>query len=99
MGRRSAGGLLLVALGLTVAVGQASGKAAAAPTRLVVEVIGAGEVTGTGIDCGGGHTTCYATYSDTGTVALSETPVSGWTFDSWQGRAPPRPGELRGPPH
>src|SRR5947207_6970155 len=99
MRRRSAGGLLLVALALTVAVGQASGKAAATPTRLVVEVIGAGEVTGTGIDCGGGHTTCYATYSDTGTVALSETAVSGWTFDSWQGCAATCTVDLDGADH
>src|SRR5689334_11383119 len=87
MGRRSAGGLLMLVLALTVALGQAGGSAAATPTRVVVEVIGAGEVTGTGIDCGGGHMTCYATYSDTGTLALTETPATAWTFDSWNGCA------------
>jgi Divergent InlB B-repeat domain len=99
MGRRSAGGLLMLMLALTVTVGQAGGRALAAPTRLVVEVIGAGEVTGTGIDCGGGHTTCYATYSDTGKLALTETPATGWTFDSWQGCADPCSITLDGTDH
>ena len=47
---------------------------------LGVSVVGNGAVTGTGIDCGIDCTEVY----DYGTgVALSATPVTGWTFTGW----------------
>jgi hypothetical protein len=74
-------GLVLLASALTFGVGNAS---AADPTRLVVEVIGGGEVTGPGIDCGNGHTSCYATYSDSGvTIDLDANDANGFTFSEW----------------
>jgi uncharacterized repeat protein (TIGR02543 family) len=72
---------LLPALALILLIGAASAWAAPPPT-LKIEVIGKGRVTGTGISCGNGTLTCYASYSST-SVDLTETPASGWAFDHW----------------
>jgi uncharacterized repeat protein (TIGR02543 family) len=73
--------LVLLATALALGVGNAS---AATPTIVLVEVIGNGEVAGTGVDCGAGHTDCYATYSDTtGTIDLTATAAATWSFDGW----------------
>lgn len=78
-----AGALTAVVLLLALAFGGAPTARAAAPPSLVIEVIGAGKVTGTGLSCGLGRVTCYATYS-TATVTLTEAPQRGWTFTGWQ---------------
>jgi hypothetical protein len=72
-------------LGATIAlVAGGSVARAAAPPTLTVEVIGNGQVTGTGISCGAGSLTCYATYSSAQMVTLTPTASTGWTFTGWQ---------------
>jgi hypothetical protein len=61
--------------------------AAPPPPALKIEVIGAGKVTGTGINCGLGALSCYATYGSTGMIALTASPAAtatGWHFDHWE---------------
>lgn len=80
---RLAGSLLLLALAL--GVGNAGGRGVAA-TPVLIEVIGAGKVTGPGVDCGRGARSCYATFSSSGTVTLTATvPAGDWSFAGWGG--------------
>jgi uncharacterized repeat protein (TIGR02543 family) len=85
MARRVAGfgvGLLVVVVVLALGVTGASGRSLAT-TTILVQVIGHGTVTGTGgtINCGDGATLCYFTTSATsGSVTLTATADSGWTF-------------------
>jgi uncharacterized repeat protein (TIGR02543 family) len=87
MGRRvgSAAALLLLLL-LALGVANASGRTLAV-TTVTVEVIGKGAVTSGagGINCGNGAVTCYIAFSGSGTVTLTATPATGWTFDNWSG--------------
>jgi len=52
---------------------------------LTVTVTGSGRVTGGGINCGDGATTCSANVTVNASVTLSATPVSGATFTGWGG--------------
>ena len=76
-------GLGIVAL-LMCAIG-APAQAATTPPTLTVEVIGQGTVTGTGINCGSGHLSCYSAYgSGSPAVTLTPAAASGWTFTGWE---------------
>ena len=44
-----------------------------------------GTVTGGGITCGTGGSTCQATYGSSAAVTLTAAPASGFTFTSWGG--------------
>jgi hypothetical protein len=46
---------------------------------------GSGRVTGNGIDCGGGHTDCSATYAEGTSVTLTATAGAESTFAGWGG--------------
>lgn len=78
--------LVALAFGALVAGGQAAWAATtAAPPTLEVQVIGQGNVTGKGIDCGNGSGTCAAAYgSSFEAVTLTATPASGWALDHWE---------------
>src|SRR5581483_5997694 len=52
---------------------------------LTVSVSGPGTVTGSGINCGNGGTTCTASPASGATVTLTATPASGATFQGWGG--------------
>jgi len=52
---------------------------------LTVTVTGNGVVSGGGIDCGSGRSTCSVTPSSGSTVTLIETPAAGATFQGWSG--------------
>ncbi len=86
MARRVAGcGLGLLVLILALGVSGAGGRSLATST-ILVQVIGHGTVAGSGgtINCGDGATTCYYTTSaTTGSVTLTATADSGWTFSGW----------------
>ena len=78
---------LAVALVLVVGAGSAWSRSAAAPPTLTVEVIGAGNVTGTGINCGLGPTVCYASFGNNSTIehlTASPTTGTGWVFNHWE---------------
>src|SRR5579864_4000560 len=88
---RRAGVVCLLALvGGILALGgsvPAAHAAAPPPPTLKIEVIGAGKVTGTGINCGLGALSCYATYGSTGLIPLTASPAAaatGWHFDHWE---------------
>ena len=50
------------------------------PRTLTVTVTGSGNVTGTGIDCGGaGHTTCNESVADGTSITLTATPAASFT--------------------
>jgi uncharacterized repeat protein (TIGR02543 family) len=79
-------GLFAIAL-LSAALFLGTGGAparAAGPPSLQIEVIGAGTVTGTGISCGQGSLSCYASYGSATPVALTAAPATGWTFSGWE---------------
>src|SRR5437867_86481 len=78
---------VLAAASLALGVGGAASRSLA-DTIVVVQVIGAGTVTDSKnqLRCGNGDTKCYATYTGTGSLTLTETPAStDWTFTSWSG--------------
>jgi Divergent InlB B-repeat domain len=52
---------------------------------LTVAVIGNGTVTGPGISCGNGQTSCASSNAANSTVTLIATPVGGATFAGWGG--------------
>jgi hypothetical protein len=52
---------------------------------LAVSVSGSGKVTGGGIDCGNGGTTCHVDAATGSTVTLTATPAAGMTFGGWGG--------------
>ena len=53
---------------------------------LTVSVVGNGTVTGTGINCGAGATTCTSPNHAAGsTMTLTATPTAGATFTGWSG--------------
>ena len=52
---------------------------------LTVSATGPGRVTGNGINCGNGATTCTATFSPGTTAVLSQAPASGASFRGWGG--------------
>jgi hypothetical protein len=52
---------------------------------LTVSVSGDGSVTGSGIDCGDGGTTCTANLAVGATATLTAEPASGASFQSWGG--------------
>jgi uncharacterized repeat protein (TIGR02543 family) len=52
---------------------------------LTVSATGPGRVTGNGINCGNGATTCTATFSPGTTAVLSQSPASGASFRGWGG--------------
>jgi uncharacterized repeat protein (TIGR02543 family) len=63
----------------------AGGTAGGAGFLLSVSVSGAGTVTGAGISCGNGATTCSTTPAVNASVTLTATPASGATFSGWGG--------------
>jgi uncharacterized repeat protein (TIGR02543 family) len=75
--------LLALAMGLLLGGGEALARSTALPPGIIVEVVGGGKVTGTGINCGMGVLNCAATYSDATPQALTATAASGWTFEKW----------------
>lgn len=77
-------GVTIVFLALAAAFGHIQAARAAAPPSLMVEVIGKGKVTGSGISCGQGALTCYSAYGSAATVTLTEKPAPGWTFSGWE---------------
>jgi hypothetical protein len=84
VGRRLAYPVLVLALAL-LAGGGAPSLAATSPPSLMIEVIGSGTVSGSGIACGGGRLACYAVYgTDPAAVTLTESPASGWAFNHWE---------------
>src|SRR5437867_2298378 len=54
-----------------------------ATTNVLVQAIGQGTVSGIGINCGQGATTCYLSTSQSGSIALTATAAGGWTFAGW----------------
>ena len=52
---------------------------------LTVSAAGPGRVTGNGINCGNGATTCTATFTPGTTAVLSQSPASGASFRGWGG--------------
>jgi uncharacterized repeat protein (TIGR02543 family) len=52
---------------------------------LTVSATGPGRVTGNGINCGNGATTCTATFTPGTTAVLSQSPASGASFRGWGG--------------
>jgi hypothetical protein len=52
---------------------------------LTVSVTGAGHVTGSGIDCGDGHTVCSVNLASGTTATLTATPSGGASFTAWGG--------------
>ena len=63
----------------------AGGTAGGAGFLLTVSVFGSGTVTGAGINCGNGSTTCSTTPAVNATVTLTATPAAGATFSGWGG--------------
>ena len=63
----------------------AGGTAGGAGFLLTVSVFGSGTVTGAGISCGNGSTTCSTTPALNATVTLTATPAAGATFSGWGG--------------
>lgn len=76
--------LATLLLALVLGGSQAFARTAAAPPTLLVQAIGAGTVTGTGISCGGGLLTCANTYADTTAVTLTAVAATGWSFSHWE---------------
>src|SRR3989442_1070239 len=76
-------GLVLLPLFALGVVG--AGARGFATTTLLVQVIGDGKVSASGgqISCGQGSKSCYYSSTGTGSVILTATASSGWTFDSW----------------
>jgi uncharacterized repeat protein (TIGR02543 family) len=75
---------LLLALVFAVAAGDAGGGALTPSTRVVIEVLGPGIVTGPGVSCGRGAGACYGTFSSTGAVTLiAGGAAQGWSFSGW----------------
>ena len=52
---------------------------------LTVTATGPGRVTGNGISCGNGATTCTATFTPGTTALLTQAPASGASFRGWGG--------------
>jgi hypothetical protein len=76
---------LVLAFVLVIGAGSAWSSSTAAPPSLKIEVIGAGQITGTGINCGVGNLICSASYgTDPTAVTLTEAPSTGWTFVDWE---------------
>lgn len=61
------------------------GVAGGAGFLLSVTVSGPGTVTGAGINCGSGATTCSTTPAVNSSVTLTATPAAGATFSGWGG--------------
>jgi uncharacterized repeat protein (TIGR02543 family) len=61
------------------------GGTGGATVQLAVTVTGSGVVSGGGISCGNGSTTCRASVSSGSTVTLVATPTGGATFRGWGG--------------
>lgn len=84
-GRAGIAAIALLLAGLVL--GAPAPALGASPPTLQIEVIGQGTVTGTGIDCGLGHLSCYSAYGSSSPVPLTEAPASGWTFSGWEDAA------------
>ncbi len=78
-------------MGKNVTVYSNQSTSSSATTDFVVSVginpTGGGSVTSnpTGINCGGGNSSCSASFSDGTQVALNASPASGFTFGGWSG--------------
>lgn len=83
-GRKLGSVVALALLPLVLGVGSAGGRALAV-SPVTVQVIGKGTVTSSpaGMSCGDGATTCYVAFSGSGTITLTATPATDWSFDSW----------------
>jgi hypothetical protein len=61
-------------------------EASTSPLTVTTSGTGTGNVSGTGIDCGGvGHTDCAESYLDGTSVALTAAPAGGSSFSGWSG--------------
>ena len=76
----------LALLPVVLGVGSAGGRALAV-SEVTSQVIGKGTVTSSpaGMNCGDGSTTCHVAFSGSGTITLTATPATDWTFDHWDG--------------
>jgi hypothetical protein len=74
----------LLVLPLVLGVASAGGRTLAV-SPVTVQVLGKGTVTSSpaGLNCGNGATTCYIAFSGSGTITLTATPATEWSFDSW----------------
>jgi uncharacterized repeat protein (TIGR02543 family) len=87
MAGKAAGWSLVVLAALALGVSGAGGHSLAT-TTVLVQVIGHGTVTGTSgtINCGDGSTECYyTTTAASGSITLTATADTGWSFTGWGG--------------
>src|SRR5437868_11732907 len=73
---------LAACIGALAPAGDVSARPLVA-TNVLVQAIGQGTVSGIGVNCGQGATTCYLSTSQTGSITLTASAGSGWTFAGW----------------
>src|SRR5581483_7447360 len=77
--------IMTAARSVTATFSSAGGGGGGATLQLSVAVTGSGMVSGGGISCGNGNSTCRASLNSGSTVTLVATPTAGATFRGWGG--------------